>query len=307
MWPFVPGHVGRRRPRRQIPAHYPVLPVERRILSGFMSVIEIKALSKTYAGGWFSRKKDPSLEALTLTVPAKKIFGFLGPNGAGKSTTIKILLGLVHSSSGSATILGQPITDDSVRARIGYLPENPSFPTHLRAAEFLRMMGKVHKVPSEELNQRVDDCLKLVGLTDRASSAVKEFSRGMLQRLGIAQALVNRPELVILDEPLNGLDPYGRRDLKRIFLDLKSSGCTVFFSSHILSDAEDLCDHVSILNRGKLIADGDTKELLSEMPGASLEEYFFQKVDQDNRKRFGTKEAEAQIESIRREAVEPVP
>jgi ABC-2 type transport system ATP-binding protein len=270
-----------------------------------MDVIETIELSKTYRGGWFRKAKSPSLEKLTLRVPAGKIFGFLGPNGAGKSTTIKILLGLVHASSGSAKILGEPTSNDQVRSRIGYLPENPSFPSHLKASEFLRMMAKVQKVAGGEIAARVDQCLSLVGLADRASSGIKEFSRGMLQRLGIAQALVNKPELVILDEPLNGLDPYGRRDLKRIFLDLKGRGCTVFFSSHILSDAQDLCDHVSILNRGKLISDGDTKELLSETPGITLEEYFFEQVDLDNRQRFGIESAGAVLDSIRREAVEP--
>jgi ABC-2 type transport system ATP-binding protein len=271
---------------------------------GLVNVIEMHELSKSYGGGWFSRAKAPSLDHLTLAVPAGKIFGFLGPNGAGKSTTIKILLGLVHPTSGSAKILGEPVSNDQVRSRIGYLPENPSFPTHLKAADFLRLMAKVHKVPADQSEERVTSALKLVGLSDRARSVVKEFSRGMLQRLGIAQALINRPELVILDEPLNGLDPYGRRDLKRIFSDLRGSGCTVFFSSHILSDAEDLCDQVSILNRGRLIADGETRQLLDEKPGTSLEEFFFDKVDQDNRGRLGVADADAALESIRREAAD---
>ena len=267
--------------------------------------IQTDGLTKIYGGGWFSRKKSASLDGLNITVPAGKIFGFLGPNGAGKSTTIKILLGLVYATSGSATILGEPISNDAVRSRIGYLPENPAFPNHLRADEFLRQMAKIHKMPGDQVQQRVQDCLKTVGLSDRAASTIKEFSRGMLQRLGIAQAMVNRPELIILDEPLNGLDPYGRRDLKRIFLDLKKQKCTVFFSSHILSDAEDLCDHVSILNHGRKIADGDTQQLLASQTGNTrLEDYFFHTVDEDNRTRFGTQAAEAQGEAIRREAVE---
>jgi ABC-2 type transport system ATP-binding protein len=258
-----------------------------------------------YGGGWFSRKKSASLDGLDITVPSGKIFGFLGPNGAGKSTTIKILLGLVYPSGGRATILGEPISNDAVRSRIGYLPENPAFPNHMRADEFLRQMAKIHKMASDQIEKRVTECLKTVGLADRAGSPIKEFSRGMLQRLGIAQAMINRPELVILDEPLNGLDPYGRRDLKRIFLDLKNQHCTVFFSSHILSDAEDLCDHVSILNHGKKIADGDTQQLLATQPGNTrLEDFFFRTVDEDNRKRFGSQAAEAQSEAIRREAVE---
>jgi ABC-2 type transport system ATP-binding protein len=268
------------------------------------NVIETRDLSKAYGGGWFRRAKEPSLDKLSLVVPAGKIFGFLGPNGAGKSTTIKILLGLVFPTSGEATILGEPISNDQVRSRIGYLPENPAFPTHLKAGEFLKQMAKVHKVAPGEIAERVKSCLLLVGLADRADSAIKEFSRGMLQRLGIAQALVNHPELVILDEPLNGLDPYGRRDLKRIFLNLKEQGRTVFFSSHILSDAEDLCDHLTILNKGQRIADGDTKTLLAETDGLNLEEYFFQKVDEDNRRRFGDAMAEASSQSIRREAAE---
>jgi ABC-2 type transport system ATP-binding protein len=265
-------------------------------------VISTRGLTKIYGGGWFRRKKTASLDQLNLTVPQGRIFGFLGPNGAGKSTTIKILLGLVYPTSGEATILGEPISNDEVRSRVGYLPENPAFPTHLGAAEFVRQMAKVHKVDSAEIEPRVKECLQLVGLADRADSPIKEFSRGMLQRLGIAQALVNKPELVILDEPLNGLDPYGRRDLKKIFLNLKSSGCTVFFSSHILSDAQDLCDHVAILNRGQRIADADTKALLAEHGGMNLEDIFFKLVDEDNRRRFGAEAAEATIESIRREA-----
>jgi len=272
--------------------------------NNIVNVIETQDLSKVYSAGWFRKTKLPSLDRLNLVVPSGKIFGFLGPNGAGKSTTIKILLGLVFPSSGSATILGEPITNDQIRSKIGYLPENPAFPTHLRAAEFLRQMAKVHKVADGDIESRVKSCLTLVGIADRADSAIKEFSRGMLQRLGIAQALVNRPELVILDEPLNGLDPYGRRDLKRIFLDLKAQGRTVFFSSHILSDAEDLCDHLSILNKGQRIADGDTKQLLAEAGGMHLEDYFFQKVDEDNRHRFGAEMAEASSQSIRREAAE---
>ena len=269
------------------------------------TAIQTDQLTKVYGGGWFSRKKSASLDGLDLTVPTGKIFGFLGPNGAGKSTTIKILLGLVYPTSGRATILGEPISNNAVRSRIGYLPENPAFPLHLRADEFLKQMGKIHKLPSADLDGRVADCLQTVGLSDRAGSAVKEFSRGMLQRLGIAQALVNRPELVILDEPLNGLDPYGRRDLKRIFLDLKKQNCTVFFSSHILSDAEDLCDHVTILNHGRKIADGDTRQLLASQPGdMRLEDYFFHAVDEDNRNRFGQQAADARSEAIRREAVE---
>lgn len=272
--------------------------------NGIVNVIETQDLSKVYSGGWFRKAKTPSLDRLNLIVPAGKIFGFLGPNGAGKSTTIKILLGLVFPSSGVATILGEPITNDQIRSRIGYLPENPAFPTHLRAGEFLRQMAKVHKVADGEIESRVRGCLTLVGIADRADSAIKEFSRGMLQRLGIAQALVNQPDLVILDEPLNGLDPYGRRDLKRIFLDLKAQGRTVFFSSHILSDAEDLCDHLTILNRGQRIADGDTKQLLAEAGGMHLEDYFFQKVDEDNQRRFGAEVAAVSSQSIRREAAE---
>jgi ABC-2 type transport system ATP-binding protein len=266
------------------------------------NVIETHDLTKVYTSGFFGRRKLVSLDQLNLAVPPSRIFGFLGPNGAGKSTTIKILLGLVHATSGDATILGEPVSNDQVRARVGYLPENPAFPSHLKANEFLRQMAKVHRVASDQIASRVEQSLNLVGLSDRAQSSIKEFSRGMLQRLGIAQALVNKPELVILDEPLNGLDPYGRRDLKRIFLNLKENGCTVFFSSHILADAEDLCDHVTILNRGKRIADGDTKQLLAEQPGMTLEDYFFHKVDEDNRRRLTAAEAEASMRHIREEA-----
>lgn len=270
-----------------------------------MDVIEIQGLTKVYRSGLlFRRTQLTALDQLTMQVPQGEIFGFLGPNGAGKSTSIKILLGLVHATSGSAKILGQPIDDHEVRARLGYLPENPAFPSHLRAAEFLRQVAKMCRVPAKEIEQRVTDNLALVGLADRSRSSIREFSRGMLQRLGIAQALINKPELVILDEPLNGLDPYGRRELKKIFQDLRAGGCTVFFSSHILSDAEDLCDRIAILNKGQLIACGPTRELMAEQPGMNLEELFFHKVDENNRRRFGDASAAASLQTIRRDASE---
>jgi ABC-2 type transport system ATP-binding protein len=267
-----------------------------------MSVIEVEGLTKVYTTGWIRRQKLLALDSLTLNVEQGHIFGFLGPNGAGKSTSIKILLGLVHPSRGKANLLGKPISDFQVRERIGYLPENPAFPTHLRAGEFLRLMAKVYRVPSELIDERVKEHLELVKLTDRSKSTIREFSRGMLQRLGIAQALVNKPDLVILDEPLNGLDPYGRRELKQIFINLQARGCTVFFSSHILSDVQDLCHEIAILNKGQLIAAGPTKELLKQQPDGDLESFFFAKVDENNRQRFGLTEAEKTLKTVRIEA-----
>jgi len=246
--------------------------------------IETIGLTKRY-GHWYQRQKLLAVDHLNLAVPRGKLFGFLGPNGAGKSTTIKMLLGLIHATEGSATVLGEPITNEAVRARIGFLPEDPAFGGHLKTDEFLKLMARMLHIPRSEIKQRVEEALEFVGLTERSKSRIHEFSRGMLQRLGIAQALINRPDLVILDEPLNGLDPHGRRDLKRMFFELKSRGCTVFFSSHILSDVQDLCDHIAILNRGKLIVVGELNNLLAGHSQKNLEDYFFSIIEENNRVR----------------------
>lgn len=227
-----------------------------------MNVLETSGLSKEYALGWRKRIKVMALDALTIQVEPGQIFGFLGPNGAGKSTTIKLLLGLISPTAGSGALFGVPIHEKRARERVGFLPEDPSFCSYLRADEFLDLCGKVLHMDREERHKRIQETLRMVGLADKAYTRISQFSRGMLQRIGLAQALMNRPDLVVLDEPLNGLDPYGRKELKALLQAQKSQGKTVFFSSHILSDVQEMCDQVGILNRGRLVQCGVLKEML---------------------------------------------
>lgn len=232
------------------------------LLSAALNAIETSGLSKEYTIGWRNQTRLLALDSLDLCVSQGQIFGFLGPNGAGKSTTIKLLLGLITPTSGSGTLLGQPIHDKSARERVGFLPEDPSFCSYLKAGEFLDLCGKVLHMDRSTRKKRIAETLEMVGLTAKAKTRIAEFSRGMLQRIGLAQALLNQPDLVVLDEPLNGLDPYGRKELKNILVEQKAVGKTVFFSSHILSDVQEMCDEVGILNRGRLVAHGRLQELL---------------------------------------------
>lgn len=225
-----------------------------------MYAIETFNLFKTY-GGFFSRRKVHALNNMELKVPENVIYGFLGPNGAGKTTTIKILLGLVLPSKGHSKIFDIDTTDPETRNHVGFLPENPRFYSYLTARDFLDFCGKLIHMESLERAKRSEELLEKVGLTHAAEQKVEGFSRGMLQRLGIAQALVSDPDLIILDEPITGLDPMGRADVKQILMDLRSEGKTIFFSSHILSDVEKMCDMVGIVNHGELIAHGPIDDL----------------------------------------------
>ncbi|MBN1941945.1 MAG: ABC transporter ATP-binding protein [Phycisphaerae bacterium] len=200
---------------------------------------------------------------LDLKIQPNCTFGFLGPNGAGKTTTIKMLLGLVRPTRGGGCVLHRPLGDQDVRKYIGFLPEEPAFGRHLKAREFLTLCAKLSHVEPNEQRQRVEKALQTVRLDHRAGSRLAEFSRGMLQRIGIAQALLHDPTLLILDEPMTGLDPPGRREIKEIMLDLRQREKTIFFSSHILSDVEELCDSVGILNRGRLVLAGPLADLLA--------------------------------------------
>ncbi len=233
-----------------------------------MNAIETVLLRKQY-GWFFSREKVHALDGLTLNVPENTIFGFLGPNGAGKTTTIKILLGLVLPTSGETRIFGADSQSQNVRERVGYLPENPRFYPHLTARGFLVFCGKLIHLDPMERAKRADMLLERVDLKDAAEQKIKGFSRGMLQRVGIAQALIGDPDLVILDEPITGLDPMGRRSVKQILVSLRDEGKTIFFSSHVLSDVEKMCDVIGVLNRGRLIDSGYTKEILGEI-GADI-------------------------------------
>jgi len=226
------------------------------------NIIETRGLTKYY-GSFFWKKKKPSLCDLTLSIPEKSIFGFLGPNGAGKTTTIKILMNLIKQSSGDALIMGCPPDNVEVKKSIGFLPDAPAFSPYLSANEFLNICAKLFGIPSSIRKTRIAEVLEAVRMTRHAKSKLGGFSRGMTQRIGIAQAILNNPKLLILDEPLVGLDPHGRQELKDIILDQKARGTSVFFCSHILSDAEKICDRVGILFESRLLCCGRLDELLT--------------------------------------------
>jgi ABC-2 type transport system ATP-binding protein len=232
-----------------------------------MSAIEISGLTKDYAVGFWRKRPWRALDGLSLTVERGEVFGFLGPNGAGKTTTLKILNRLIFPTVGSARILGAPVEHVETFRNVGYLPENPYFYDYLTAEEMLDYFGRFFPMAPEERRRRTDEVLERVGLTEFRRVALRKYSKGMLQRAGIAQAMLHDPEVVLLDEPMSGLDPVGRRDVRNLILHLKSEGKTVFFSTHILSDAEALCDRVAILNRGKLVGVGQISELLQQQSG----------------------------------------
>jgi ABC-2 type transport system ATP-binding protein len=213
-------------------------------------------LTKDFAIGFWRKRPYRALDRLTLDVEAGEVFGFLGPNGAGKTTTLKLLMQLVFPTSGGAEIFGRPLGDMGVKRRVGYLPENPYFYDYLTAEELLTYFAALFGYPAAECRARATRLLDEVGIGAERRLQLRKFSKGMLQRVGIAQALVNDPDLVIFDEPMSGLDPLGRRDVRALILGLRDRGCTVFFSSHVLSDAEALCSRVAILARGRLVASG---------------------------------------------------
>jgi len=224
--------------------------------------IEIERLRKEYPYGFLNLKKKTSLEDLTMQVEQGEVFGFLGPNGAGKSTTIKLLMRLIFPTSGTARILGKSIDDVSMHQDIGYLPEQPYFYDYLTAAELLEYFMRFHKLTAADRHERVQKMLKKVGLETAKKIQLRKYSKGMLQRVGLAQAILHDPQVVVLDEPMSGLDPLGRREVRDIILDLKKEGRTVMFSTHILSDAETLCDRVGVIVGGKLRGVGTPGEMV---------------------------------------------
>jgi ABC-2 type transport system ATP-binding protein len=223
--------------------------------------VHIENLTKDYAVGFWRKRPYRALDRLTLSVPPGEVFGFLGPNGAGKTTTLKLLMQLIFPTGGRAEILGRPVGDVGVRRRIGYLPENPYFYDYLTAEELLTYFAQLLEVPAAERRRRVSELLDRVGIGRERRFQLRKFSKGMIQRVGIAQALLNEPEVIFLDEPMSGLDPVGRRDVRALILELRAQGRTVFFSSHILADAEALCSRVAIVARGRLAAAGRLDEL----------------------------------------------
>jgi len=218
-------------------------------------------LTKDYAVGFWRKRPYRALDRLTLEIKAGEVFGFLGPNGAGKTTTLKLLMQLVFPTSGRAEILGYPAGDLRLKRRIGYLPENPYFYDHLTAEELLEYFAALFGYRGADVRARAGRLLDEVGIGAERRLQLRKFSKGMLQRVGIAQALVNDPELVIFDEPMSGLDPLGRREVRSLILRLRDRGCTVFFSSHVLSDAEAVCNRVAILAQGRLVAVGALSEM----------------------------------------------
>lgn len=243
-------------------------------------VIEIKGLSKTYVQDFigvehgrlkirFKNRKRIALKPLDLTVEEGEIFGLLGPNGAGKTTTIKMLMGLHFPTSGEARIMGKPLGDNSVKEKIGFMPENAHFYDYLTGHEFLDYYGQLYGMPKELRRKRIPELLEKVGLSHAGELPLRGYSKGMQQRVGLAQSLLNDPKIVFLDEPQSGLDPFGRKEVRDLILSLRDAGKTVFFSSHILQDAELICDRVAILHKGQRIALGP----LSEMLSAKVKEY----------------------------------
>src|SRR4051794_34307315 len=218
--------------------------------------IRTRELSKDYHVGFWRPRPYRALDRLSIDVAAGEVFGFLGPNGAGKTPPLKLLMQLVFPTSGTAEILGRPVGDIGVRRRIGYLPENPYFHDHLTAEELLDYYGRLFGLASAERRKRIAATLDRVGIAAERRLALRKFSKGMLQRVGLAQALLNHPDVLFLDEPMSGLDPLGRRDVRALMLELRDQGRTIFFSSHILSDAEALCSQVAIVAGGRLAAAG---------------------------------------------------
>jgi len=227
-----------------------------------MSVIEINNLTKDYEIGFWRKRKVRALDGLSLSIDGGQIFGFLGANGAGKTTTLKLLMRLIFPTEGSAQILGHDIRDVSMHQRIGYLPENPYFYDYLTAREFLDYCAQIFGYSAATRRKRGADLLARVKLDEkRWDTQLRKFSKGMLQRVGLAQSLVNDPEIVFLDEPMSGLDPVGRREVRDLIAELRDEGKTVFMCSHILSDIEVLCDRVAILKKGRLAQVGYLDEL----------------------------------------------
>jgi len=224
--------------------------------------IEIENLTKDYPFGFLHLKKKRSLEDLTMQVEDGEVFGFLGPNGAGKSTTIKLLMSLIFPTAGTARILGKPISDIGMHRDIGYLPEQPYFYDYLTAAELLDYFARFFDLKAADRRERVERMLKKVGLETAKKIQLRKYSKGMLQRVGLAQAILHHPKVVILDEPMSGLDPLGRQEVRDIILELKREGRTILFSTHILSDAEMLCDRVGVIVGGKLRGVGAPDEIV---------------------------------------------
>jgi ABC-2 type transport system ATP-binding protein len=260
-------------------------------------VVQVRDLTKEHVSD-ILRKRFRSLDKLNLEVQKNETFGLLGLNGAGKTTTLKLLLGLLRPTSGEALVLGHKAGDKRALAKIGYLPEQPYFYSYLTAREFLDFSGELCGMSPGERRERSKELLAMVSMTESADRPVRKYSKGMTQRMGIAQALINDPELVFFDEPMSGLDPIGRRDVRLIMMKLKEQGKTLFFNSHLLPDVNAICDRVAILHRGKLLACEKIDDVASRNDYRDLENYFLhtvQNAEAEYQESAGTKVGSAPL------------
>ena len=229
-----------------------------------MTIVETNQISKTYRAGLFKKTNVEALKEVSLSVHAGEIFGLLGPNGAGKTTFVKLLLSIVRPTSGEATLLGQPIGTTKIKEQCGYLPENHRYPNFLSGFDTLLFFGRLNGLREGAIREKARVLLDLVGLNEWAKVKTKKYSKGMLQRLGLAQALVNDPQVLFLDEPTDGVDPIGRKEIRDILVSLKNRGTTIFLNSHLLSEVEAICDRVAILNKGSVLKVGSVSELTAQ-------------------------------------------
>jgi len=258
--------------------------------------VETKGLAKVYRDFW-GRDKVRALDDLDLTIHRGEVFGLLGPNGSGKSTAIKLLLGLIFPTRGSATVLGMPVGTPQVNERIGFLPEESYLYRFLNGEETLKFYGRLFKIPSRELKKRVPELLDVVGLDARARKRkLREYSKGMARRIGLAQALINNPDLILLDEPTTGLDPIGTREMKELILSLKQQGKTVLLCSHLLADVQDVCDRITILFRGKMQTLGEVKDLVQVKDITQIQSKGLTPLQQEEVKNFLIKMGVSDVE-----------
>jgi len=226
------------------------------------NIIDIKDLIKVFNGG--SNKEVRALDGVSLSVQKGIVFSLLGPNGAGKTTLVKILLGISFSTSGTVSLFGESIDNIELKKKIGYLPENHKFPPYLTGEKLLKYIADLYSFAPENLNERIDEVLKIVEMNKWRKTKIKNYSKGMMQRLGLAQAIIHRPELIILDEPTDGVDPIGRKRIRDLILQLKNEGKTIFVNSHLLSEVEMISDSIAILNKGKVVYSGSVEELTTQ-------------------------------------------
>lgn len=226
-----------------------------------MNVIEINGVTKNFPSKKFSGEKIKALDNVSFSVGSGEIFGLLGPNGAGKTTLVKILLGITYSTAGKATLFDKPVTDFNIKKKVGYLPENHKFPNYLTGEQVIDYFGRLSGLRKSDLEKKTYKYLKIVGMDEWGTTKIKKYSKGMLQRLGLAQAMISNPDLIFLDEPTDGVDPIGRKEIRDVLLELKSQGKTIFLNSHLLSEIELICDRVAILNKGALIKEGSVEDI----------------------------------------------